>query len=64
MVESFFASLKAETRADGGFPTRREARAEIFQWLAFYNHSRMHSSLNYASPTQFEYAAVKMGLAS
>ncbi len=23
-------------------------------WMAFYNHSRMHSSLAYLSPMQFE----------
>lgn len=64
VVESFFSSLKAETDADGGHQTRREARADVFQWLVFYNRTRMHSSLHYVSPTEYEYAAVKTGLAS
>lgn len=64
VVESFFASLKAESEADRGLPTRQDARAETFRWLTFYNRTRMHSQLEYVSPTEFEYAAAKMGLAS
>lgn len=27
---------------------------EIIDWLTFYNHNRLHSTLNYMSPMQFE----------
>ncbi len=64
VVESFFASLKAESLADTGLPTRAKARTAVFDWLMFYNRTRMHSSLEYVSPEEFEYAAVKQRLAS
>ena len=64
VVESFFASLKAESLADTSLPTRAEARTAVFDWLMFYNRTRMHSSLEYVSPEEFEYAAVKQRLAS
>ena len=27
---------------------------EVIDWLTFYNHSRLHSTLGYVSPMQFE----------
>jgi transposase InsO family protein len=36
------------------FATRREAREEALEWIHWYNHRRMHSTLNYLSPAQFE----------
>jgi len=38
------------------FKTRRDAMDEIVDWLTFYNHRRLHSSLGYVSPMQFERA--------
>ena len=27
---------------------------EVIDWMTFYNHRRIHSTLGYVSPTQFE----------
>ena len=35
---------------------RRAAMDEIVDWLSFYNHRRLHSTLDYVSPIQFERA--------
>ena len=54
-VESFFASLKRELVHDERYTTRASARASIFEYIeAFYNRVRLHSSLGYLSPEQFE----------
>jgi putative transposase len=53
-MESFFATLKAEC-ATGQFDTRRQARTAIFEYIeVWYNHQRLHSSLGYFSPVEFE----------
>ena len=36
------------------FGTRREAKDEVMDWLRFYNHRRLHSTLGYLSPMAFE----------
>ena len=36
------------------FATRRQAMDEVIDWLAFYNHRRLHSTLGYLSPRQYE----------
>jgi transposase InsO family protein len=42
----------------GRFKTRDEARRMIFEWIeVFYNRQRLHSSLGYKSPAEFEDAA-------
>jgi putative transposase len=54
-VESFFASLKRELVHDERYTTREGAKASIFDYVeAFYNRARLHSSLGYVSPEQFE----------
>lgn len=53
--ESFWATLKKELMSDMEFATREEARAAIFEYIeVFYNRQRIHSSLGYVSPEQFE----------
>ena len=36
------------------FETRRQAMDEVIDWLTFYNHRRLHSTLGYVSPMQYE----------
>lgn len=55
VVESFFKTLKAEIDDDNRFATKEEAQAKIFEYIEiFYNSKRLHSSLGYQSPKQFE----------
>lgn len=52
--EALFASLKVERLHGQRFETIRQAKDETLAWLLWYNQSRMHSTLNYVSPVQFE----------
>lgn len=55
VIESFFKTLKSELGIDNGFKTREEARSKIFEYIEiFYNRQRLHSTLGYVSPEQFE----------
>ena len=45
------------------FKSHREAKDAMLDWLLWYNGSRMHSTLNYLSPTQFEQQALASQLA-
>lgn len=55
MIESFFATLETELLDRVRFKTRRGARMEIFDFIeSFYNRQRLHSSLDYMSPMEFE----------
>ena len=54
-VESFFHSLKTELVYRRNFKTRQEAKQAIFEWIeTWYNRQRLHSSLDYMAPEQYE----------
>ena len=52
--ESFFNSFKREG-CDKLFSSRQEAKTTIFEYIeVFYNRQRLHSTLGYLSPEEFE----------
>ena len=54
-IESFWSSLKHEVVYHQRFATFVEARTAVFNYIeTFYNRTRLHSSLAYQSPIQFE----------
>lgn len=57
MMESFFSTLRAECTERQRYRSRAEARTSIFEFIeVFYNRQRLHSSLGYRSPADYEIA--------
>jgi len=54
LAESFFSSLKGELTDTRAWPTRAGARRAIVEYIAWYNGTRLHSSLGYQSPADYE----------
>ena len=55
VAESFFSNLKNELVHHCDFRSREEAKAAIFSYIElFYNRQRIHQSLGYQTPQQFE----------
>jgi len=55
VAESFFSTLKNELLHHQTYHTRDEASREIFAFIeGFYNRQRIHQSLGYLSPLEFE----------
>jgi transposase InsO family protein len=52
--ETLFGSLKVERLHGERFQTIRQAKDATLAWLLWYNQTRMHSTLNYLSPVEFE----------
>ena len=54
-LESFFGTLKTELVFHQHYPTKAEARLDIFEYIeVFYNRFRRHSALGYRSPVNYE----------
>jgi transposase InsO family protein len=54
-AESFFSRFKTELIEGGAFEDLEQARLEIFSYIeGYYNRVRLHSSLGYKSPIEFE----------
>jgi transposase InsO family protein len=55
VAESFFATVEIELIQDEDWHTRNEARVAIFDFIeVWYNRQRMHSSLGYLTPAEFD----------
>ena len=54
-AESFFATIKKELIYRTKFATKTEAKKAIFEYIeVWYNRQRIHSSIGYMTPIQFE----------
>lgn len=54
-TESFFHTLKTELVYFEDYQTREEAKKSIFDYIeSFYNRQRLHSSINYQTPVDYE----------
>jgi len=54
-AESWFASLKVECVDGVRYKSRDKARSCLFDYIEiFYNRQRLHSSLGYLSPLDYE----------
>ena len=55
VMESFYRTLKVELIYQNNYQTRREEQRDIFEYIEiFYNRERLHSSLGYYSPEEYE----------
>jgi len=55
VAESFFSTLKIELVDGQVYRTRAEADAAVFEYIeCFYNRKRIHSSIGYCSPADYE----------
>ena len=54
LSESFFASLKGELIETRPWATRAAASRAIVEYIGWYNGTRLHSTLGYRSPAEFE----------
>lgn len=54
-MESFFSRFKAELLEGGAFLNAEDSQREIFEFIEmYYNPSRLHSSIGYLSPNNYE----------
>jgi transposase InsO family protein len=53
-AESFFHSLKADVVHGVTFPDDRQLRRCVASYIGYYNRTRLHSSLGYRSPVEYE----------
>jgi putative transposase len=58
-MESFFKTLKVEQTSRCRYETRAQARLDVVDWIeGFYNRQRIHSSIGYRTPCDYETAQI------
>jgi putative transposase len=63
--EAFFGTLRKELIRRRAWPTRRDTQTAIFTWIeGWYNRRRLHSTLGYLSPLDYENRTLINGGAS
>lgn len=60
VAESFFGSLKQERVQWRNYQTRHAAHQDVLNYIVYYNSQRLHSTLNYVSPNQYELQIAKL----
>lgn len=57
LAESFFSTLKNDLGGDRTWPSRAAAHTDVFEYIeGWYNIRRLHSSLGYRTPVEYEAA--------
>jgi putative transposase len=64
IAESFFKTLKVEWLESRHFTTRDQATRAVSEYLLYYNRKRLHSSLGYQPPAEYEQCIHNNPLAS
>ena len=58
-AESFFATLKKELIYRKEYKNKEDAKKAVFEFIeVWYNRKRIHSSIGYMTPVQFESSLV------
>lgn len=63
-AETFFKTLKMECLDTLHFDTRAQAKRAVDEYMLFYNRVRIHASLGYLSPVDFESVPSRLSVAS
>ena len=53
-TESLWGHLKTAFVHGRRLAIREQARQEVMNWIGFFNHARLHSTLGYVGPMQCE----------
>jgi transposase InsO family protein len=62
VTETLFGSLKVEWLHGMRCATRRQAKDEVMDWITFYNHRRLHSTLDYTVPIRLTHTPTTCGV--
>ncbi len=54
LAESFFGAIKGELLDDRAWPARAAARRAVSEYIAWHNGTRLHSSVGYKPPAEYE----------